>query len=178
MFTPLVLPSCKGRIRQHIDTDLPWLTRHASDPEVPRFLRNAFPSPYTESDARKRLAQVKTEPVLEGLALELDGEFAGTMACWIKEDVMRFTGEIGYWLARPFWGRGIMTEAVRVFSEHLLTQENLLRLEALVYEPNIGSARVLEKAGFTLEARFRKAIYKHGRFMDGLLFSRIRGDAP
>jgi len=177
MFTPLVLPSCKGRIRQHMDADLPLITRYASDPAVPHFLQNAFPSPYTEADARKRLERVKQEPVLEGLALEIDGEFAGTMACRMKKDVLRFTGEIGYWLAKPLWGRGVMTEAVRVFSDYLLTQQNLLRLEALVYEPNTASARVLEKAGFTLEARLRKAVYKHGRFMDGLLFSRIRGDA-
>jgi RimJ/RimL family protein N-acetyltransferase len=135
---------------------------------------NAFPQPYTEAHGLERLRKVRELPLLEGLVVEVDGEFAGGIGCHRKTDVHELSASLGYWLAEHLWGKGIASEMVKVFTDHLFQITDLLRIEALVYEPNIASARVLEKAGFVQEARCRKAIHKQGRIMDAFLYARIR----
>ena len=174
MFTSIDLPKSDGRIRPLHLSDLKQLVQKADDPGIGRYMMNTFPSPYTEKDGEQWLQHIAKRPVLEGLAIEIQGEFAGTIACRMQTDVHFFTGVLGYWLAQPLWGKGIMSEAVTAFADHLLTQQNVMRLEAHVYEINAPSARVLEKCGFVMEGRKRKAVYKHGRFMDELVYARVR----
>ena len=82
---------------------------------------------------------------------------------------------IGYWLAEPFWGRGFATSAAKAVSAYAFqTFEDLQRLQATVFEWNAASARVLEKSGYTFEARMRKSLYKDGRLADTLLYARLR----
>ena len=78
------------------------------------------------------------------------------------------------WLGERYWGRGIMTEAVTLLAGHALGDLGWPRLEAHVFAWNPGSARVLEKAGFTLEARLERAIFKDGEFTDELIYARLR----
>jgi len=68
--------------------------------------------------------------------------------------------EIGYWLAKPYWKKGIMSEAVKKICEIGFNEFGLSRITANVFEQNIGSARVVEKCGFTLEAACLKNYYK------------------
>lgn len=85
--------------------------------------------------------------------------------------------EIGYWLAKPWWGRGIMTEAVRAVARAAFEDFGLVRLTANVFEANARSARVLEKAGFSLEGTLRRFYRKDGRILDGKLYAYVRPDA-
>jgi RimJ/RimL family protein N-acetyltransferase len=73
-----------------------------------------------------------------------------------------------------FWGRGITTAAVVALSEYSFAHFDLCRLYAVVFASNAASARVLEKAGYELEARLRKSITKDGQTMDALLYAIIR----
>ena len=68
------------------------------------------------------------------------GEVAGDIACWIQDGVR----EVGYWLGKQFWGRGIATVALRAF----VTEVTARPLYAHVVRHNTGSVRVLEKCGF------------------------------
>lgn len=84
--------------------------------------------------------------------------------------------EIGYWLAKPWWGRGIMTEAVTAICDYAFHQLGFSRITAGIFVGNTGSARVLEKAGFTLEAPLlRKCYRKDGRFIDAALYANVSG---
>ena len=76
--------------------------------------------------------------------------------------------EIGYWLAKPYWKKGIMSEAVKKICEIGFNEFGLSRITANVFEQNIGSARVVEKCGFTLEAACLKNYYKK----DGKLYAK------
>jgi len=80
----------------------------------------------------------------------------------------------GYWLWEKYWGKGIMTKVVKAFTEYCLNEGNLNRLEATVFHYNLGSARVLEKAGFEKEGCLKKAYLKNGEFLDGLLFAKVK----
>lgn len=176
MFEPLLLPQCGGLIRAHRDDDLDLLVLQAGNPKIPRYLMDVFPKNYSVANGMAWLEQSKAKPAIEGLAIELDGKYAGEITCRRQADVHRLVGSIGYWLGEEHWGRGVMTEAVRVFADYLFNSEDFLRLEACVYAPNKASARVLEKAGFSLEAVRRDAVIKEGVVMDDLLYARLRGD--
>ncbi|HIE74077.1 MAG TPA: N-acetyltransferase [Flavobacteriales bacterium] len=76
--------------------------------------------------------------------------------------------EIGYWLAKPYWKKGIMSEAVKKICEIGFNEFGLSRITANVFEQYIGSARVVEKCGFTLEAACLKNYYKK----DGKLYAK------
>jgi RimJ/RimL family protein N-acetyltransferase len=74
--------------------------------------------------------------------------------------------EIGYWVARPFWGRGIMTAVVRKACEFAFAEWKLTKITAEVFRDNLASAHVLEKCGFELEGHFRKHFLKDGKYID------------
>lgn len=65
--------------------------------------------------------------------------------------------QLGYALGRPYWGRGLAGEALQLVVDHLRTDPTLYRAAAAVHPDNPRSARVLERAGFTLEARQPRA---------------------
>jgi RimJ/RimL family protein N-acetyltransferase len=94
----------------------------------------------------------------------------------LLDDVHRRTARMGYWLGETYWGRGIVTEAVGLLVEYIFGNFDVVRIEACVYEWNPASARVLEKAGFALEARHRKHVTKDGHTGDELLFALIRDE--
>ncbi|MEQ8790590.1 MAG: GNAT family protein [Pirellulaceae bacterium] len=82
--------------------------------------------------------------------------------------------EIGYWLGRAWWGRGVMTAVVGAACQHALARWRLVRISAHVFESNTASARVLEKCGFEMEGLLRKHHLKDGRFVDSRLFALVR----
>jgi RimJ/RimL family protein N-acetyltransferase len=82
--------------------------------------------------------------------------------------------EIGYWLARPFWGRGVMTAVVRRLCRHAFEQFGLVKITAHVFPHNPASARVLEKCGFQEEGVLRKHFLKDGQYIDARLFGLLR----
>jgi RimJ/RimL family protein N-acetyltransferase len=76
-------------------------------------MRDLFSSPYTSDDAHRFIAMATGPAPNILLAIEVQGEAVGGIGIHPLEDVYRGTGEIGYWLAEPFWGSGIVTDAVR-----------------------------------------------------------------
>lgn len=83
-------------------------------------------------------------------------------SCGIKHlDWGALTGEIGYWIGVPFWGRGYATEAVRLVTAFGLGKLGLLRIEAEVLEHNPASGRVLEKAGYRRVGTFANPNERH-----------------
>ena len=81
---------------------------------------------------------------------------------------------MGYWLAEDYWGRGIITEAVKRTIEYGFNTFDINRIYARPYSTNLASQRVLEKAGMKLEGRFEKALFKNGQFLDELIYSILK----
>jgi len=104
----------------------------------------------------------------------VDGSACGGIGFYILDDVYRRTARIGYWLGEPHWGRGIATEALGALTTFAFSRFDFARIEATVFEWNTASGRVLEKAGYTLEARLRMRATKDGRTVDELLYARVR----
>jgi RimJ/RimL family protein N-acetyltransferase len=87
-----------------------------------------------------------------------------------------YKAEIGYWLAKPYWGRGIMTDAVGAFIEYAFDEFQLEKLVAHVFDLNTGSTGVLEKNGFQLEGRLRKHYLKNGGMVDARVYGLLKED--
>jgi RimJ/RimL family protein N-acetyltransferase len=163
------------RLRPWRKTDRESLVRHANNRRVWRNLRDRFPHPYDEANATGWLAVAGEVPPPPGVwAIEVGGEAVGGLGLERLADVERHTAEIGYWLAEPLWGRGIATAAVRCAADHALEQPDLWRLVAAVFAWNAASMRVLEKAGFKLEAVLRCSAFKDGTVLDQVVYARTR----
>ena len=87
------------------------------------------------------------------------------------------SGTLGYWIGRPFAGRGHATAAVRGLVAHAFDDLRLHRVEAACVPTNLASRRVLEKAGFTLEGQARAYLKINGAWADHLLFGVVNDGA-
>lgn len=107
-------------------------------------------------------------------AIATQEEAIGGIGISLNQDVHRLTAEMGYWLGEPYWGKGLMTEAVAKFTEYAFECFHLVRIYAEPYASNPNSCRVLEKAGYVLEGRLRSSVIKDGQILDQFLYARIK----
>lgn len=171
------LPADAAEIRPWAADDLESLVRHANAWDVARHLRDRFPHPYTSDDGQAWLRHCAALDPCTAFAIAVDGAAVGGIGVTPGEDVFRHAAELGYWLGQAYWGRGIMSRVVAEFSAWAFGAFELERIFALTFEGNPASARVLEKAGFALEGRLRRAALKEGRFLDCLVYARLNPSA-
>ncbi len=107
-------------------------------------------------------------------AIVADGRVAGGVGYDVGVMEYSRSAEIGYWLAQPYWHRGLATQALRAVTDRALEDRDLLRIFARVYGPNTASARVLEKCGYVCEGTMRRAVFKDGAVYDVLLYAMVR----
>lgn len=163
-------------IRDFIRDDAESFALSGNDREVWLCLRDRFPSPYTRRDALDWIDLVNNSNPKINFAIDVEGRVAGGIGLMLQTDVARVSAEIGYWLGKEYWGKGIMTKAVSGMSEWAFCNLPITRLYALVFDFNKSSARVLEKCGYQLEGRLRKAAIKDGKVVDELLYAKIRDE--
>ncbi|HKX31933.1 MAG TPA: GNAT family N-acetyltransferase [Blastocatellia bacterium] len=169
----LKLKNCSIRLWQPGDERS--LVQHANNYKVWRNVRDRFPHPYTIGDAHAWVEYVAGERPRTNFAIAVDGVAVGGIGLALQSDIYRRSAEIGYWLGELFWGRGIMSEAVRAFTTWGFANfGDLCRIYAGVLEWNPASRRVLEKAGFQFEARLRQAVTKDGQTMDDFIYAALR----
>jgi RimJ/RimL family protein N-acetyltransferase len=171
---PVILQLTHCTLRPWRASDAASLIRHANDREVWRNLRDRFPHPYTPDDAAAWLTWVAQQAPCTHWAIEVQGEAAGGIGLTIGEDVHARVAEVGYWLGRAFWNRGVATEALIAVTEHAFAAHDLLRIEAHAFGWNAASMRVLEKAGYLREACLRRAVVKDGEVTDMVIYAVLR----
>lgn len=174
MFERLVTDRCI--VRPFREADVAALARHANDRAVWLQLRDRFPHPYTEADARQFLEHLRRAGPLTHFAIEVDGEAAGGIGLEPQVDVHAGSAEIGYWVARAAWGRGVATAAVRALTEFVFERDKWRRLFAGVFSTNPASMRVLEKVGYRREGVLRQAVIKDGTVLDQVVYGLTRED--
>lgn len=166
-------------LRPWREEDASAIVPYADDPLVARNLRDVFPNPYAPADAE---AYVRSCVEREGRgqlcrAIVVNGEAAGSIGLFLGDDVYRKSAELGYWLGRPFWRRGIMTAAVKEMCALGFKTWDIVRIYAEPYAKNLGSRGVLEKAGFALEGTLRSSVFKNGEILDSCIYARLREEA-
>lgn len=151
--------------------DIENLSRLGNNPNVARFMTDGFPSPYTVEKANSFIQMANSETPPRILAITLADEAIGGIGIHPQSDIHRQNAELGYWIGEPFWGQGIMTEAIRQMVEYGFAHWPVNRIFARPFHTNIGSQRALEKAGFILEARLQGTIVKNDEVLDELIYA-------
>jgi ribosomal-protein-alanine N-acetyltransferase len=163
-------------VRSWRESDADALARHANNRKIWRNLRDAFPHPYRLEDARQFIEMAMARKPETFFCIEVDNRAAGSIGFSFLSDVNRYTAEIGYFLGEEYWGRGIITEALTAVTWYAFDTNELNRIYAMPYEWNTASFRVLEKSGYILEGRLRRAAFKDGQVIDQLLYAVTRKD--
>src|SRR5215475_7865769 len=160
-------------VRSWTNDDLAPLVKYADNRKIWLNLRDRFPHPYTRRDGRDFIQLARSQRPETMFAIEVEGEAAGGIGFVPNSDVERVSAEIGYWLGEPFWGRGIATEALVAVTRYAVDTFKLTRIFAVPFAWNEASCRVLEKAGYVLEARLRRSAIKDGRITDQMQYAFI-----
>ncbi|HEX5272805.1 MAG TPA: GNAT family N-acetyltransferase [Gemmataceae bacterium] len=161
-------------------SDKEALIAHLNDRDIyDRTLR--IPFPYTGASADEWLALLAQIARQQGRPVHwairgADDALIGACGLTGFEVGKSHCAEVGYWLAKPFWGRGIMTAVVRRVCRYAFEELGLAKIIAHVASHNPASARVLEKCGFRQEGFLRKHFLKDGQFIDARLFGLLRED--
>ena len=150
-------------------TDLDSLVTFANNPRISENLTNAFPYPYERKDGERFITMATSHDPMQIFAIEVEGRASGGIGIHPQADIMCKNMELGYWLAEPFWGNGIISAAIPFVIAYGFKHFDVTRIFARPFGTNIGSQRVLEKNGFKLEARLEETIYKNGQFLDELI---------
>lgn len=139
----------------------------AADPRVCEFTTWG---PNTHEDTRAFIAEA-TAPVTDGylLAAMLGAEVIGSAAVWTTSRHDR-AGELGYTIRRDCWGRGFGTDVATLSLRLGFERLGLERIAATCAPDNVGSVRVLEKAGLRREGLLRGHVLVRGQRRDSLLF--------
>lgn len=155
-----------ARLRAWRHDDLDDLVANA-DPSA------RFPYPYSGGDGCGWLDAVVRDP--QGRwALEIEGRVVGGVSLIaVADDAC----ELGYWLGREYWQRGIMTRVIARFAPEAMRAFRLHRLVATAYADNPASMRVLEKAGFAREGVRESAIVENGLPLELAVYARAAGSS-
>lgn len=160
-------------LRPLAESDAPSIARHANNRKIWINLRDVFPHPYALEDAVEFIERTGMSERSITFAIDVNGAAVGTIGLVLRDDVDRVSAELGYWLGQEFWGRGIMSEAVKAATAYGITHHQLTRVYAYTFDWNPASARVLEKSGFHLEGRLRRSAVKDGRILDQFQYAYV-----
>lgn len=160
------------------EEDKPNLVRYLNDPLV---FQNTLtiPNPYTELDAGEWLEKTRVNLEKYGQLTNWairhrEAGLIGGIGTFVHTGIEGHRDEIGYWLAEPFRGQGIMTAVVAEMTAYMFQTRPLVRIEAWVFAHNPASARLLEKTGFQREGFARKFAKKGEQYMDAILLAKIK----
>ena len=143
-------------------------------------LRDGLPFPYTEQDACDYISTMLSADETDTFAYAItqNDRAVGSIGAFRQGNIHRQTAELGYYLAEEYWGRGIMTEAIRQLCGIVFDTTDILRIYAEPFAYNTGSRRALEKAGFRYEGTMKNNAVKNGKVLDMALYSLTRTMEP
>ena len=151
--------------------DIDSLVKFANNYNIAKNLTDAFPRPYSVEDGEAFIEMATQNYPRNIFAIEINGEASGAVGVHQQKDIYRKNLELGYWLAEPYWGKGIMTKAIVQMTDYAFKNFEVNRIYARPFGYNLASQRVLEKAGFVLEAKLEKTFFKNGELVDELIYA-------
>ncbi len=160
-------------LRKWAGEDAPALVKYADNKNIADNMRDGFPHPYLINDAWAFLQSFIDADESKSFcrAIDVGGEAVGSIGLFLQDDVYRKSAEIGYWLGEPFWGKGIVTAALKQMCSEAFKRYDITRIYAEPYSQNAASRRALEKAGFELEGTLRESVCKNGAIFDSCVYA-------
>ena len=166
--------NCK--IRRWELSDARDLATALSNKKIQDNLRDGLPYPYTEKDGKEFISTMLAadENDTFAFAITVNGKVIGSIGAFRQTNIHNKTAELGYYIAEEYWGKGIMTEAVKQLCDYVFSHTDIIRIYAEPFSYNIGSCRVLEKAGFQYEGTLRSNALKNGNVLDMKMYSKLK----
>jgi len=164
----------KFTLRPWTLNDLESVSKHANNPKITQNMSDGFPNSIEKWKTFIEFA-TSSKDILY-LVIDINGEAIGSIGVSPKKDYMQKNAELGYWLSEEYWGQGIITKAIKEIVKLAFNKFDIERIYATPFEKNYASHRALEKAGFKLEARFSKIVFKNGEMLDELVYAIRRKD--
>jgi len=137
--------------------------------------------PYTDSDYQMLVEKFEKEESeincgTISFIIDIDGDAVGVISLFGKnKNESKHRSEIGYWLGKKYWNKGIMTEAVKLIVNFAFKELDKKKLTIGFLEDNISSRRVAEKNGFKYEYLKKKEAFKEGKYKDIIYFTIFNG---
>ena len=164
------------KIRKWELSDAKDLAAALSNTKVMENLRDGLPYPYTEKDGTDFISAILSADQNDtfAFAITVNDKVIGSIGAFRQENIHRQTAEMGYYIAEEYWGKGIMTEAVKQLCSSVFENSDIIRIFAEPFAHNTGSCRVLEKAGFVYEGTLRSNAVKNGKLLDMKMYSLLK----
>lgn len=164
-------------IREWKESDAEELAHALNNKKVMDNLRDGLPYPYTAADALFYINSCLSADKNSNFCFTIvyNDQVAGSIGIFRQGNIHCKAAELGYYIGEEFWGKGIMTEAVRLACKHVFDNTDIVRIYAEPFAENVGSCRVLEKNGFVLEGIMHKNAQKNGVFRDMKLYALVKG---
>ena len=134
------------------------------------------PNPYTEKNAIEFINQEIGKKPEERFLIYWNNEVAGEIGITLKDDVFRLNAEIGYFISKKYWGKGLATQAVKKMTEYTFEHFDVVRIVAGVFDFNKSSMKVLEKNGYYLESIRKNAVIKNGEIIDDYIWVKLKDE--
>jgi ribosomal-protein-serine acetyltransferase len=145
--------------RTHLRQWLPWLDRTHSPADTRTFIEGA-------------LRQDQNNQGFQALIIA-DGQIAGLIG-YHRIDWSNHCTSLGYWLARSYQGRGLITASAQALCDHAFAALNLNRVAIACATGNVRSRAVPERLGFVHEGRLRDAEWLYDHYVDHEIYSQLQ----
>ncbi|MBA4407051.1 GNAT family N-acetyltransferase [bacterium] len=175
------MPTLEGErliLRKIILDDAPDIFEYAHMPEVAEFLPWFPHQTIQDSIDFIKFAEEKfasDEWIILGIELKENRKLIGSIDIRGWNSVNNYA-DIGYVISKNFWGKGIMTEALKAVIKYCFDELRLNRIEAHCEEANIGSWKVMEKCGMKNEGTLREKIFVKNRYRSMKMYSILRSE--
>lgn len=158
-------------LRKFRQDDIPLLFEYLNNDKATRYITAAINQPYTQDDALQWLAFCADNSLIN--AIEYDGQLVGCISATVGNFEYSHSAELGYWLGRQHWQKGIASQAVQMFIRQLQQTTSLSRVFVSVVAENHRSINVLTNNDFELEGRLKQASCKNGEFFDECIYAKL-----
>lgn len=160
-------------LKEMSEKDAKDLHKCSKEPEL-----NKFSGPYKASESiKKALEYIKNsrKNILEkksyilGIYEKGTDELVGTIG-FFNLDNKNKNGEIGFWIAKNYWNKGYMTEAIKIMTNYIFKKLKYHRVFAHFHELNKAVEKVLRKAGYKKEGELKEAIKSKGKYYNEIIY--------
>jgi [ribosomal protein S5]-alanine N-acetyltransferase len=158
-------------LRPWTASDLDNLVRYANNWNIAKNMTDKFPFPYGENNGKAFIEMATKDDPIHIFAIDTEGQAIGGIGIHPQDDIHRKNAELGYWLAEPFWGQGIISNTIKQVIDFAFETYDIDRIFARPFGTNIPSQKVLEKNNFVLEGRFEKVLIKDGELVDEMIYA-------
>lgn len=178
-FNPFpVLETERLIIRALTNADAEDVFAFRSNPDAMRFVPR--PLQRNTDDALEMIGMINhniasNDCIAWGVELKSSGRIIGSVS-FHRIEKENHRGEVGYMLHPDYWGKGLVSEAVRAIVDYGFRVLNFHSIEAIIDPDNTASANVLNKLHFVKEAHFRENFVQNNRFTDTAIYSLLKSD--